>query len=120
MDYIQEFVSIIQSLDRSKSIENVFRDFLALSTYSLAQPFYRSKEIEDIYMQIIKSYTREQAVKFSKLLAFLVEGLEQKYQDFLETRTIPHLKCLLIIVFFAFCFNVKKITCCEITHRKKE
>ncbi len=83
MDYIHEFVSIIQSLDRSKSIENVFRDFLALSTYSLAQPFYRSNEIEDKYMQIIKSYAREQAVKFSKLLAFLVEGLEQKYQDFL-------------------------------------
>ena len=83
MDYIQEFISIIQDLDRSKSIENVFRDFLALSTCTLLQPFYRSSEIEQKYMQIVKSYTREQAVKFSKLLAFLVEGLEQKYQDFL-------------------------------------
>ncbi|MEE3350193.1 MAG: hypothetical protein VZR09_09160 [Candidatus Gastranaerophilaceae bacterium] len=47
---------------------------MALSTYSLAQPFYRSPDIEQKYNLIIKDYTKEQAVEFSKLLAFLVEG----------------------------------------------
>lgn len=83
MDYIKEFMAILQSLDKSKNIQTVFRDFLTLSTYSLAQPFYRSPDIEQKYKLIIKDYTKEQAVEFSKLLAFLVEGLERKYQDFL-------------------------------------
>ena len=83
MDYIREFMAILQSLDKSKNIQTVFRDFLSLSTYSLVQPFYRSPDIEKRYNLIIKDYTKEQAVEFSKLLAFLVKGLEQKHQDFL-------------------------------------
>lgn len=83
MDYLKEFNSKLQSLDRSKSIETVFRDFLTLSTYSLAQPFYQSKEIEQRYLDVIKQYTKEQAEEFPKLLAFLVSALEEKHQDFL-------------------------------------
>ena len=83
MDYIQEFMAILQSLDKSKNIQTVFRDFLSLSTYSLVQPFYRSPDIEKIYNLIIKDYTKEQAVEFSKLLAFLIEALEKQHQDFL-------------------------------------
>ena len=83
MDYIREFMAILQSLDKSKNIQTVFRDFLSLSTYSLAQPFYRSPDIEKRYNLIIKDYTKEQAVEFSKLLAFLIEALEKQHQDFL-------------------------------------
>lgn len=83
MDYIREFTRKIQDLDRSKSIQTVFRDFLSLGTYSLAQPFYRSPDIEQKYKLIVKDYTKEQTVEFSKLFAFLVQGLEEQYQDFL-------------------------------------
>jgi len=83
MDYIREFTRKIQDLDRSKSIQTVFRDFLSLSTYSLAQPFYRSPDIELKYKLIVKDYTKEQTVEFSKLFAFLVQGLEEQYRDFL-------------------------------------
>lgn len=82
-DYIKEFISKLSNLDRSRSISTVFNDFLTLSCCSLAQTVYRSDNLEQRFLNIIKTYTKEQAEKFSKLLAFLVLGLEQKSQDFL-------------------------------------
>jgi len=83
VDYLKEFTSKLQSLDRSKRIYEVFKDFLTLSTCALAQSFYRSDEIEQIYLETVNRYTKEQAEEFSKLLAFLVLRLEQESQDFL-------------------------------------
>lgn len=83
MDYIREFTTKLQSLDKSKSISTVFNDFTALAQCSLAQPFYRSPNIEQRYKYIISHYNQEQAEEFSKLLALLVLGLEEKHQDFL-------------------------------------
>ena len=42
MDYLKEFISKLQNLDHSRRVDNVFQDFLKLSTYAIAQPFYRS------------------------------------------------------------------------------
>ena len=82
-DYVKEFISKLSNLDRSKSVSTVFNDFLTLSCCSLAQTVYRSDILEQKYLNIIKTYTKEQAEEFSKLLAFLVLGLEQAPQDFL-------------------------------------
>ena len=83
MDYINEFTSTLEALDRSKNISTVFLDFLTLSMCSLAQPFYRSQNIEQRYKNTICNYTKEQAEEFSKLLALLISALEEKHQDFL-------------------------------------
>lgn len=83
MDYIKEFTSTLEALDRSKNISTVFLDFLTLSMCSLAQPFYRSQNLEQRYKNTICNYTKEQAEEFSKLLARLISALEEKHQDFL-------------------------------------
>lgn len=83
IDYLKKIMAKLQSLDRSRSLTIVFKDFLTLCTCSLAQTFYRSDELEQKYLQTVKQYTKEQAEEFSKLLAFLVMALEEKYQDFL-------------------------------------
>ena len=83
MDYLKEFILKLQNLDTSRRTDVVFRDFLTLSTYAIMQPFYRSPDIEQKYMNIVRKYTQEQANDFSQMLALLVNALEQKYQDFL-------------------------------------
>lgn len=83
MGYLKEFISKLHNLDKPKRINEVFKDFLTLCTCSLAQPFYRSDEIEQRYLNTVKQYTKEQAEEFSKLLALLVMALEEKHQDFL-------------------------------------
>ena len=83
MDYLKEFITKLQNLDHSRRIDNVFRDFLALSTYAIMQPFYRNTEIEQKYLDIINKYNKEQANEFSQMLALLVNALEFQFQDFL-------------------------------------
>ena len=83
VDYLKEFTAKLQSLDRSKRIYDVFRDFLILSTCAMAQPFYRSDKIEQKYLETVNRYTKEQAEEFSQLLAFLINALTEKHQDFL-------------------------------------
>ena len=83
MDYLKEFNSLLQNLDRSKSVATVFDDFLSLVTLSLAQPFYRSDQLEQQYLEIVGRYTKEQANEFSQMLALLVNALEFQFQDFL-------------------------------------
>ncbi len=83
MDYLKAFITKLQNLDHSRRTDTVFRDFLALCTYAIMQPFYRSSEIEQKYLNIIGKYNKGQADEFPKLLALLVNALEEKYQDFL-------------------------------------
>ncbi len=83
MDYLKAFITKLQNLDHSRRTDTVFKDFLALSTYSIMQPFYRSPEIEQKYINIISKYNKEQANEFSQMLALLVNALEERYQDFL-------------------------------------
>ena len=83
MDYLKEFISKLHNLDKTRRVNEVFKDFLTLCTCSLAQPFYRSDEIEQRYLNTVKQYTKKQAEEFSKLLAFLVMALAEKQQDFL-------------------------------------
>ena len=83
MDYLKAFITKLQNLDHSRRTDTIFKDFLTLSTYAIMQPFYRSPEIEQKYINIINKYNKEQANDFSQMLALLVNALEQKFQDFL-------------------------------------
>lgn len=82
---ISEFNKILNSIDYSKSKVTVFADFLSLATFSLAQPFYKSPEIEERYLAIAKTYKPEQFNLFAKLLALVIDALEEEPQDFLGT-----------------------------------
>ena len=84
-DKTTEFSKFMQSLDYSKSRGQIFSDFLTLSTYSIAQPFYRSPELEERYLAVAKSYKPEQLNLFAKMLAIVVDALEEEPQDFLGT-----------------------------------
>jgi hypothetical protein len=83
MDYLKEFNSKMLNLDRSKSTATIFSDFLTLSAYSIAQPFYRSEAIEQKYLDVAKQYSKEQIEVFGQMLALVVSALEEKFQDFL-------------------------------------
>lgn len=50
---------------------------------SLAQPFYRSQNLEQRYKNTICNYTKEQANEFSQMHALIVLALDEKHQDFL-------------------------------------
>lgn len=82
-NYLKEFNKLLLDIDISKSTVEKFSDFLTLTAYSIAQPFYRSDEIEGKYLNTANKYIKEQLDKFCKLFAITVEALEAGFQDFL-------------------------------------
>ena len=82
-DKTTEINKIMQSLDYSKSRGQIFSDFLTLSAYSIVQPFYRSPELEEKYLSVAKNYKAEQLNLFAKMLAIVVDALEEEPHDFL-------------------------------------
>lgn len=82
-DYVKEFNKMLQSIDISKSTIEKFSDFLSLTAYSITQPFYRSEELEEKYLNVAKRYNKKDLDKFCKLFAITIEALENKMHDFL-------------------------------------
>lgn len=83
MDYFKQFNNILTNLDYSRNMVTKFSDFLTLATYSLAQPFYNSEEIEEKYKSVAKNYNLDQLQQFAQLIATVTLALEEKHQDFL-------------------------------------
>lgn len=82
LKHLKEFNNLLRDVDYSKSTVQKFSDFLSLTAYSIAQPFYKSDKLENKYLDIAKNYTREQHDKFSKMFAIVIDVLEDM-QDFL-------------------------------------
>lgn len=82
-DYVKEFNKTLQDIDISKSTIEKFSDFLSLTTYSMAQPFYKSEELEERYLRVAKKYDKKDLDKFCKLFAIIIEALENNMYDFL-------------------------------------
>lgn len=82
-DYVKEFNKTLQSIDISKTTIEKFSDYLSLTAYSIAQPFYRSEELEEKYLSIAKKYDKKDLDKFCKLFAITIEALENNMHDFL-------------------------------------
>lgn len=82
MDYLKQFNKLLIDVDYSKSTVQKFSDFLTLTTYSMANAFYRSEEIEEKYLNVAKNYTKAQHDKFSEMFITVIDALETM-QDFL-------------------------------------
>lgn len=82
MDYLKQFNKLLIDVDYSKSTVQKFSDFLTLTTYSMANAFYRSDKIEEKYLNVAKNYTKAQHDKFSEMFITVIDALETM-QDFL-------------------------------------
>jgi type I restriction-modification system DNA methylase subunit len=69
--------------DHTKHHHLIFLDFLDLARISLANQIYRSAKLESEYLRIIKSYPKEMAINFGKMLGLVTLGLEESPTDFL-------------------------------------
>ena len=81
----QEFIKKINAFSSRHRTYQVFRDFIALSARMISnQMVYFSQELEDEYLQTIKSYAKEEANLFAELYALVFSVLAQgNFTDFL-------------------------------------
>lgn len=83
MDYQSEFIRSFNKFSGKHRRDQVFSDFVIMASASLHNAVAPSDELEDEYMQVVKKYDRAELEKFAELLAFVVNGLEQRVCDFL-------------------------------------
>lgn len=89
--YIKPFLKIIEPVAYHRGrVSAVFSDFLDLALYSLSRDFKTGESFfEEEYMQLIKTYSKEDAQIFPQLLAILVDALENHF-DLLGTFHTMH------------------------------
>lgn len=76
---------IIQQFDKKHNTWKVYSDFLELSAISISNTcdIANWEEREKKYLEVIKPYSKEDLLRFSKLLAKLAEELERNPRDIL-------------------------------------
>ena len=82
---MEEIIRQFEKLAKEKDMWQVYRDFLEITaiTISNAYDIIHSKEREERYMDIAKTYTPEQLNEFSKIMVMLVLEMEKESQDIL-------------------------------------
>ena len=77
-------IKLIDEVGRRHSRHTVFRDFVTMSAVALSKADLRQAEArEDLYMQTVAKYTREEACQIAHMFAELQEGLHVAPRDIL-------------------------------------
>lgn len=83
----KEMVKIIRSMARTSAPRDVFKDFVKLFAYSIANATSVHDDVwearEKEYMRVISQYDKSDANKFSKLAGLLTIALEKEPEDVL-------------------------------------
>lgn len=81
----KEIIKIIQKISPKYGLYNVFRDFLTLASCTISNGVDKKqwREREEMYLQTIQKYERDEANLFAQILALTVLGLEDRLGDFI-------------------------------------
>lgn len=84
-DHKREFGKLIELNARRHRKHEVFRDFCEMSAIALsnAVDLFQREKREARYMQIVQRYERDEVLRFSEMLAHVVEDLEAGFSDVL-------------------------------------
>jgi type I restriction-modification system DNA methylase subunit len=77
------FIKIFDGIAKHNHRYTIFSDFVTLSAISLHNAVNKLDHLEAEYMEIIGKYTKDEANSFSKLLAELINMLEEEPKDVL-------------------------------------
>lgn len=85
MNHKKEIIKLFQSFGYKHNIADVFRDFLEISaiTISNSVDWNQAAKREKKYFELIKNYSKEELLKFAKILAELTMALEKEPSDIL-------------------------------------
>jgi type I restriction-modification system DNA methylase subunit len=82
MNYKKEFIQLIEESHGYKHPSECLRDFTEMAKIAIAQPFYKSEQLEERFLFLSKRY--KSTSNFPKMLALVVQALDTNpEQDFL-------------------------------------
>lgn len=77
------FVKTVNDMSGKYPAVSIFSDFVEMAAISLHNAFRKRDDLEKRYLDTAKKYSPEELNRLSSLLAFVVEGLEDRFGDFL-------------------------------------
>lgn len=83
IDNEKEFISLFNSIARGTRRLQVFTDFISCSVIAIQNGLHFCEKREQKYMAIVGKYKKEDVSSMASLLAYVVNGLEEKTCDFL-------------------------------------
>jgi type I restriction-modification system DNA methylase subunit len=82
-NHVHEFIKELNKVKDSKNGYELFNDFLTLTAATLYL-WKKDKKAEEEYLSVSKQYTKEELLKFGKLLDITIDALtDNQEQDFL-------------------------------------
>jgi len=81
-NYKDEFIKILNSINRSKHNYEIFSDWLKMSA-AVVYHWKHDKQVEQEYAEIAQKYSTEELKKHAHLTAFTVMALDKHKHDFL-------------------------------------
>ncbi|PQL00987.1 integrase [Pantoea ananatis] len=82
-DHEKEFIFLFNSISRGTRRLQVFTDFISCSVIAIQNGLQFCEKREQKYMAIVARYKKEDILSMARLLACVVNGLEEKPCDFL-------------------------------------
>lgn len=77
------FVKTVNEMSGKYPAVTIFSDFVEMAACSLHNAFRKRDDLEKRYLDTAKKYSAEELNRLSSLLAYVVEGLEDRFGDFL-------------------------------------
>lgn len=82
-DAKKAFVKTVNDMSGKYPAVVIFSDFVEMAAISLHNALRKRDDLEKRYLNTAKKYSAEELNRLSSLLAFVVEGLEDRFGDFL-------------------------------------
>jgi type I restriction-modification system DNA methylase subunit len=79
---VKKFIKTLENIDHGKNINEIFIDFLIITSAALYS-WKKDKKVEEEYLQIVKRYSKEQVSKMAELVGIMAINLQKEKTDFL-------------------------------------
>ena len=80
---VNTFVKVLKSMAPNKRTIDVFSDWIKCAAYAFINATNYSQQRENEYKETLQMYSKEDQMKFPRLLALVADGLTKNYCDFL-------------------------------------
>lgn len=82
---MERIINNINQMSGSYHLHDIFQDWVILMAASINNQLIYRKELEDLYLSIIRKYKNEEIEKFFEMTSILVELFEEEISDYLGT-----------------------------------
>lgn len=83
MKNYEKIIDMLNNIKVGCNSYDIFNDWISFMTISINNRFNYSQTLEDMYLSIVKQYTRDELLKYGDCMYLLADCFEEKIDDYL-------------------------------------